>query len=460
MDAATRDQVTADLDAIDAALTRLRQTSTDAVGNAVRITIAERLETQNRINRGLSYRMLGEIIDPPNGPEDPASAPGVRVRDRLCKRLRITPAELRRRVKLAARIRSRRTLTGQPLPPELPALAAAINAGHLGDDHIREICKALDVLPQRVALADKEKAERVLVDHASTQDSAFVAAVGRRIADVLNPDGLFDDQDRAIRRALTLSQQGPDGMSRLSGWVTPETRAYLEALRAAVRPGRHHPDTDQAVVDAQTDTRTASQRFHDGLALALKTAIGSGKLGTHRGLPVTVIATTTLADLEQAAQAVVDPAVAMPAPARTGGGSKLPMRDLITMAKDAIHYLAVFDGHSGRPLYLGRSTRIATADQRIICHARDHGCTRPRCPVSGYDCEVHHAPGWHPDGRTDADKLFFACPADNTRAEDDDVSTTVTEGGRLAWSDGTGPPEVNRIHHPEELLDEGELDDG
>ena len=24
--------------------------------------------------------------------------------------------------------------------------------------------------------------------------------------------------------------------------------------------------------------------------------------------------------------------------------------------------------------------------------------------------------------------------------------------GRLAWRDGTGPPRVNRIHHPDELL--------
>jgi hypothetical protein len=49
--------------------------------------------------------------------------------------------------------------------------------------------------------------------------------------------------------------------------------------------------------------------------------------------------------------------------------------------------------------------------------------------------------------------LYFACHADNALAEDDDVSTTVTEDGRLGWSDGNGPPEVNRIHHPEELLE-------
>ena len=31
-------------------------------------------------------------------------------------------------------------------------------------------------------------------------------------------------------------------MSRLSGFIDPETRAYVEAATAAVRPGRHLPD--------------------------------------------------------------------------------------------------------------------------------------------------------------------------------------------------------------------------
>ncbi|MDG5485943.1 HNH nuclease, partial [Mycolicibacterium gadium] len=30
--------------------------------------------------------------------------------------------------------------------------------------------------------------------------------------------------------------------------------------------------------------------------------------------------------------------------------------------------------------------------------------------------------------------------------------TTITDTGRLAWTDGTRPPEVNHAHHPEELL--------
>ena len=114
----------------------------------------------------------------------------------------------------------------------------------------------------------------------------------------------------------------------------------------------------------------------------------------------------------------------------------------------SLHYLAVFEGHTNRPLYLGRSRRIATADQRIICYARDGGCTRPGCTVPGYGCEVHHAPPWVPDGATDADKLFFACGPDNHAEAVGDYQTIVTDEGRLGWTDGTGPPEVNESTIP------------
>jgi len=181
-------------------------------------------------------------------------------------------------------------------------------------------------------------------------------------------------------------------------------------------------------------------------------AIASGGLGVHRGHPVTVVATTTLAELEQAAHAARDSSIPMPAPARTGGGSRLPMRDLIGMAANTIHYLAVFDDHTERPLYLGRQKRVATADQRLICYARDRGCTRPNCLEPGYRCEVHHSPEWARGGRTDADKLFFGCGGDHAMATRGELHTIVTDSGRLGWTDGTGPPEINHAHHPDELL--------
>jgi hypothetical protein len=117
-------------------------------------------------------------------------------------------------------------------------------------------------------------------------------------------------------------------MSRLTGLLDPETRAYFEAIDAAVRPGRHQPDTGPNGSDVEArDNRTPGQRCHDALKLGLRTAIASGGLGVHRGHPVTVVITTTLAELDQAAHAAVDTSIPMPAPARTGGGSRLPMRD-------------------------------------------------------------------------------------------------------------------------------------
>lgn len=441
---AARTQVGADLEVIDAALARIRSTCTDLVGNAFRVEVAARLETQQRVNLGLSYRMFGELADPPDGDDRPIDTPGVRVRDVLGRRLRLTATEVRRRFRVAARITPRRTLTGQPLAAELPALAEAVAAGVVSEDHIREVCKALDRLPNVVNAAQKRSAEATLVRHAREQDPAFVEEVGHRIADTLNPDGLFDDRDRANRRSVTLGRQGVDGMSRLSGWVTPELRAYLEAVSAAVRPGHHVPDSEQPVVDKATDTRTPAQRRHDAMAWGLRAGIESGTLGSHRGIPVTVIVTATLDQMEQAARAALDPTVAMPAPARTAGGTSLPMRALIRMAgAGSIHYLAIFDGHSNRPLYLGRSKRIATIDQRILCHGRDKGCTRPGCTVWGYDCEVHHTPDFEPDGATDADKLHFGCEPDHKMVTDGHASTTVTQDGQLAWTVGNGPPEIN-----------------
>jgi hypothetical protein len=35
------------------------------------------------------------------------------------------------------------------------------------------------------------------------------------------------------------------------------------------------------------------------------------------------------------------------------------------------------------------------------------------------------------------------------------LRTEVTDSGRLGWTDGTGPPEVNHTHHPDELFREG-----
>jgi hypothetical protein len=111
----------------------------------------------------------------------------------------------------------------------------------------------------------------------------------------LNPDRTFTDADRARRRGLTLGCQDPAGMSPLRGWLSPAARAALEAVLAKLgAPGMANPYHPTPVLDGtpseeaiQHDTRSPSQRNHDGLHAALRAILASGKLGQHdrRGHP-------------------------------------------------------------------------------------------------------------------------------------------------------------------------------
>ncbi|TEA02090.1 hypothetical protein CCUG60884_03219 [Mycobacteroides salmoniphilum] len=239
-------------------------------------------------------------------------------------------------------------------------------------------------------------------------------------------------------------------MSPISGLLDPETRAYLDAVFAKLAaPGMCNPTDQSPLVDgepdpeaAERDRRSSAQRNHDALRTCLRATLTSGQLGSHHGLPVTVVVTTTLTELEDAAGAAV-----------TGAGTRLPMRDLIRMAAHAHHYLSIFDD-DGRALYLGRSKRIATTDQRIVLHAHDRGCTHPGCTVPGYLCEVHHINEWAHNGPTDIDNLTFAC-GPHHRLLNHGWTTRKHTNGTTEW---IPPPHLdlgdsiaNDHHHPGRL---------
>ena len=112
---AARERFRALADQVDAAYAEMRALSSDGVGNAFRTELAERLEMQERTNRGLMYRVFGEIADPP---DETGMAP-VLVNS-LAARLRVPPKEIKRRMKVAARIRPRRQLPAHHWPPSCP----------------------------------------------------------------------------------------------------------------------------------------------------------------------------------------------------------------------------------------------------------------------------------------------------------------------------------------------------
>jgi Domain of unknown function (DUF222) len=168
--------------------------------------------------------------------------------------------------------------------------------------------------------------------------------------------------------------------------LDPEARATLDAVLAKLTaPGMCNPDDESPCVDGEpseaavhVDTRSQNQRNHDGLTAMGRAVLASGQLGQHKGLPATIIVSATLKELESWCGWAV-----------TGGGSLLPMRDVIRLAGQAHHYLAVFNQHTQVPLYLGRSHRLASPGQRIVLYATDRGCTRPGCTGAR----------WHPATR-------------------------------------------------------------
>lgn len=90
---------------------------------------------------------------------------------------------------------------------------------------------------------------------------------------------------------MTLGKQDFDGMSPISGLVTPELRAAIEAVLARLAaPGACNPDDETPVVDAtpdedavRRDTRSAAQRNHDAFLAGLRGLLASGELGSHNG---------------------------------------------------------------------------------------------------------------------------------------------------------------------------------
>ncbi|WP_156748045.1 HNH endonuclease signature motif containing protein, partial [Mycobacterium sp. E3198] len=294
-----------------------------------------------------------------------------------------------RRVDEAEDLGERRALTGEPLAPKLAATAAAQRQGLIGDGHIKIIRGFVAHLPAAVDVFTRADSEADLAGKARGFRPDELATYAQRLMGVLHPDGEFSDAERARQRGIILGAQQYDGMSPISGLITPELRAAIEALVAKLgAPGACNPDDELPVVDAtpgedavRRDTRTQPQRNHDAFLAGLRGLFASGDLGRHNGLPVSIIVTTTLQDLEAAA-----------GKALTAGGTLVPMSDVIRWAGHAHHYLAIFDKAKSLALY--STKRIASPAQRIMLYGKERGCTKPGCDAPAYHSQVHHIKGW------------------------------------------------------------------
>ncbi|GAY15192.1 HNH endonuclease signature motif containing protein [Mycobacterium sp. shizuoka-1] len=414
----------------------------------------ERIERLRRLLPALEHTVLAQLQSQTSAVDMGAKS----WRAVLTHRLGISGADATRRLSDAADLSPRHSLTGEALPPALPATAAAQGRGEIGTDHVAVIRSFMDHLPAAVDGATREHAEAQLGGLAGGLTPEALRKLAHQLMAMINQDGILDDdRDQARKRGIVVGPQQVDGMSKISGWVNPELRAALDATNAKLAaPGYCNPDDETPCVDGTpsehqitSDVRSAAQRVHDALKTVCMAMLSSGQLGQHNGLPVTIVATTTLEQLTSATGL-----------AHTGGGTYLPMSTVIRLAARAHPYLTVFESPREIKLYYGRTRRTASPGQRLALYAIERGCTKPGCTAAAYHSQVHHAVrDFAHGGNTDINELTLACGCDNRMVNNGPTGWTTRKRRRDNRTEWIPPPHLDRgqtrinlYHHPEELL--------
>jgi uncharacterized protein DUF222/HNH endonuclease len=452
MRSSSREEIVEVLDALEADYKRALDLTFGVLTTPERLRVLERCEQLRRWHPAVEHALINQLAE-----QASATELGGKLAAALANRLRISRAEASRRIHEAADLGERRALNGEPLPPVLEATAEAQRNGELGPGHVAVIRSFWHRLPDFVDVESRATAEAQLARLSLEHRPDELAKLADKLTDCLNPDGDFTDIDRAKRRGITVGRQDIDGMSPVSGYLTPEARATIDAVFAKLAaPGMCNSADDEPCINGtpseaavEGDTRTTGQRNHDALLTLARAALSSGELGQHNGLPASIVVTTTLKELEAGS-----------GKALTGGGTLLPMADVIRLASHAHHYLAIFD--KGKALALYHTKRLASPAQRIVLHAKDRGCSFPNCDVPGYLCEVHHVRPWATTHTTDINDLTLACGPDHNLAEQG-WTTRKNSQGDTEWIApphlDRGQPRVNTFHHPEKLLRDDEDDE-
>jgi len=448
-----REEIVEVFDALAADLDRALDLDFEALTPRECVALLKRCEVLRRRLPALEHPMVNQVAA-----ADPTEIGG-KPRSVLADELHLTRSQAGHRISDAAELGPRRTLTGEPLDPILPTVATAQRNGQIDTAHIAVIRAFFAYLPEGIDTATLCTAEKELTELAGQFRPDQLAKLAQRIADRLHPDGNYTDDERAKRRGVMLGPQDRDGMTPIKGHLDPQARATLDAVLARwAAPGMCNPDdpdpcTGGTPTQAQIDTdhRSAGQRNHDALTAMARALLACGNLGQHNGLPATIIVSTTLTDLE-----------AGTGKAHTGGGTWLPIRDVVRIASHAHHYLRIH--HGAKELALFHTKRLASPGQRIVLYAKERGCSHPGCPIPGYLCEVHHDHNYSNTGRTDIDGLSLRCGPHHQLITSNGWKTRKRHDGTTETLPPPhldhGQPRINGYHHPEKLLRDSEDDDG
>ena len=130
----SREEIVEVFDALEADLGRALGLSFDVLTTPERLAVLACCERFRRCLPAVEHPLINQV-----GERADATELGGKLPAALADRLRITRAEASRRIHEAADLGPRRALTGEPLPPVLPATAEAQRAGHIGAGQVAVI---------------------------------------------------------------------------------------------------------------------------------------------------------------------------------------------------------------------------------------------------------------------------------------------------------------------------------
>jgi hypothetical protein len=137
-----------------------------------------------------------------------------------------------------------------------PEVAKALAAGEMSESVARTICQWTDKLPGDC----RDAADEILLGAARAgMDLRDLAALAWEILDRSRPDTPDDDRDETFEDRSVRLETTFEGAGVLGGDLTPECAAVVGAVLDAL-----------SAPAGADDTRTHSQRYHDGLHEAMR----------------------------------------------------------------------------------------------------------------------------------------------------------------------------------------------
>jgi hypothetical protein len=420
--------VEAALGQLSAALDTLTELDLTRLDRDGLLSLLSGFETQRRRLPVVDHALVAEL-------DQRGVAGELAVRDTktlLRDMLRLTPHQAAARYSAAVDLGPRRGLTGEALPPLLPAVAAAQADGVLSAEHAKVITGVVEELPAAMEPGQVTAVEHRLVVEAARFDPSVLARIGRHLLERINPDGTEDrDAQHERRRHATLTCRR-DGSGDLRARLTPAALAQWQAVLdplAAPKPS----DADGP------DPRTPGQRMHDALADAAARLLASDELPPSGGTPATVLLTMTLDQLETRTGLVT-----------TAHGGTMSVATALELADQGNVIPVVLD--STGILAYGQARRTATTGQRFALAARDQGCCFPGCDTPPGWTQVHHILPWALGGGTDLNNQCLLCGFHHREHDKRGWQVTI-QNGQPYWIppphiDPTRTPIRNTIHDP------------